>query len=194
MALQAEGPLSPTAISIRLALQWNFVVNDRGEESKPHREAALSALRASGGAGEIRAALEESRTIAHMFASMSPRQATFEEARDTIEKNRAAVAARGALVPAAIKAQLDRALGRVYAGWGDFASAAPLSDSSYAVLASKSDALYDRWELAASRLPLQPSSAATTRRPGTRTMSSSFASKWAMGSILGRPLTTRALH
>jgi len=149
MALQAEGPLSLTAISLRLGLQSLFVNNDRGEESKPHREAALSALRASGAAGEIRAALEESRTIAHMFAGMFPRQATFEEARDTIEKNRAAVAAHGALVPATIKAELDRALGRVYAGWGDFASAAPLIDSSYAVLANKTDRLYDRWELAA---------------------------------------------
>jgi len=153
MALQAEGPLSPTAIDVRLRLQWIFVNNDRGEESKPHREAALWALRASGGAGEIRAALEESRTIANMFGQI-PRQTTFEEARETIERNRSAVAARGALVPASINAQLDRALGRVYAGWGDFASAAPLSDSSYAVLASKSDALYDRWELAASQASL----------------------------------------
>ena len=150
-ALQAEGPLSPIAVSLRLQLQWLYVVNDRGEESKPLREAALSALRASGGAGEIRAALAESETVAQMFSNLTPRQISFEDARDIIEKNRAAVAARGALVPEAIKAQLDRYLSSVYAGWGDFAKAAPLGDSSYAVLSTRAKSLAERWELAATQ-------------------------------------------
>jgi tetratricopeptide (TPR) repeat protein len=150
-ALAVEGPLSPTAISIRLQLEYLFVVNDRGEESKPHRQAALAALRATGGAGEIRAALEESITVAHMFAGMVPSQMSFEEARDTIERNRAAVAARGPIVPARITAQLDEALSKVYVGWGDFARAAPLGESSFAVLSARAESLDERWRLASSQ-------------------------------------------
>jgi len=147
-ALAVEGPLSPTAIGIRLELQWLFVNNDRGEESKPHRQAALSALRTTGAAGEIRAALEESRTVAHMFTGMVPAQISFEEARDTIERNRAAVAVRGAIVPRTITADLDDALGMVYVGWGDFARAAPLTESSHAVLSANAESLGQRWYLA----------------------------------------------
>jgi serine/threonine-protein kinase len=149
-ALAAEGPLSPTAIDIRLQLQHLLIVHDRGDESRAHREAALAALRASGTVGEIRAVLKETEAISKMFSDMVPHQITFKEASEIIERNRASLAARGPLVPASIRASVDQDLGRVYATWGNLALAEPLILQSSAVLAAR-ESLIERMELAASQ-------------------------------------------
>jgi tetratricopeptide (TPR) repeat protein len=150
-ALAAEGPLSPTAIDIRLVLQRLFIVHDRGDESKPYREAALAALRAIGAAGEIRAALVESESASLMF-SISPKQMSFEEAREAVERNRSLLASRGPLVPAVIRASLDRDLGLIYLEWGNLALAEPLLVQSFAVLAPlASQSLSPQWRLVATQ-------------------------------------------
>ncbi len=147
-ALAAEGPLSPTAVDIRLALAWHFLVSDRRDESGVHRQAALAALRASGGAGEIRAALVETKAIAFMFAGMSPRQIAFKEASDAIERNRLFLASRGPLMPATIKASVDKDLGMLYAEWGNTVLAEPLTVESAALLTANAESPYERSHLA----------------------------------------------
>jgi len=150
-ALAAEGPLSPTAIDIRLELQRLFIAHDRGDDSKPYREAALAALRATGAAGEIRAALVESGSASLMFGT-SPKQMSLEEAREAVERNRSLLASRGPLVPAAIRARLDRDLGLIYLHWGNLALAEPLLVQSFAVLAPlASESPTRQWGLVASQ-------------------------------------------
>jgi len=145
-ALAAEGPLSPTAINLRLKLQWTFIVNDRGDESRVHRDAALAALRASGAAGEIRAAIWEAETYSQMF-EMVPRQVSLQEASGALERNRSFLINRGPLVPASIKARIDLELGGVYRGWGNVALAEPLILKSAALLTAQAESLHDKWSL-----------------------------------------------
>jgi len=153
-ALAAEGASSPTAIRIRLSLAWSLVIVDRPEEAKSHLEAALSALRDSGGPGEIGAALNESRFFSHMYAGMSPSQVPFAEARAMVERDRDVVERQGPLVPAKIKASIERELSMVLVRWGDLAAATPLSEHSHAILGAETEAPGARWNLANSEASL----------------------------------------
>jgi eukaryotic-like serine/threonine-protein kinase len=140
-AISAEGPLSPTAIDIRLVMAYNLTRQGRGDEARPLREAALEALRASGTAGEVRAALEE----AEFLATLAPKQQVhFEAAREAIERDRALIAARGPLVPARVRATIDFALGRAYLAWGDLRRADPLISSGAGVLRTEAGTVRDR--------------------------------------------------
>jgi tetratricopeptide (TPR) repeat protein len=150
-ALSAEGASSPTAIRIRLSLAWSLVILDRPEEAKGHLEAALSALRDSGGPGEIGAALSESRFFAHMYAGMSPSQIPFAEARAVVERDREVLERHGHLVPAKIKASIERELSMILVRWGDLAAATPLSDHSHAILETETESPGGRWHLANSQ-------------------------------------------
>jgi hypothetical protein len=143
-ALAAEGPLSPTAISIRTQLSRALVVQDRGAEARPYRDAALAAMRASGGAGDIRAALTEASDNQQMFMT---KQIPFDEARAAIERDRSAIAARGPLVPDTVKAWIDFDLGSAYVLWGNVELAEPLISSSASTLRPRTEALLKRFEL-----------------------------------------------
>ncbi len=103
----------------------------RVEEARLHRDAALAALRASGGAAEIRAALEESNLTLNLFWE---EQIPFAEARAVIERDRAAVQARGALVPESIVASIEFDLGWAHLAWGNVTRAEPLIVRSMAIL------------------------------------------------------------
>lgn len=73
---------------------------------------------------------------------------SFEEAREAVERNRSLLASRGPLVPAAIRATLDRDLGLIYLDWGNLALAEPLLVQSFAVLAPlASQSLTSQWPL-----------------------------------------------
>ena len=132
-ALAAEGPQSVTAIDAQLALAFGLANRNRLAESQAPREAALAALRASGGPGDIRAAHDESALYWSMF---SMDQVSAEEAVRVIERNRDALVTR-ALVPAAVKAAVDLNLGSVLLDWGDIQRAAPLITASAATLGSR---------------------------------------------------------
>jgi hypothetical protein len=72
----------------------------------------------------------------------------FAEAKATIERDKAEVAARGALVPDAIKASIDFDLGNVHLLWGDIKSADPLIASSASTLRPRTEAPGERFDLA----------------------------------------------
>jgi serine/threonine-protein kinase len=144
-ALLAEGPLSRTAIDIRLNVANQLLGSDRYTEARVHWEAALSALRESGGAGDIRAALEESSLSREMF--MMGRM-PFEEARGIIERDRSTITAGGPLVPALIKARVDFNLGSAYALWGNIKMAAPLMSSSAAILRAHAEGPKELFQIA----------------------------------------------
>jgi serine/threonine protein kinase/predicted negative regulator of RcsB-dependent stress response len=141
-AITAEGPSSPAAIDIRLIVASNLALQGRNDEARAPREAALKALRAGGGAGELRAALEESDIDTTLFLT---RQMRFDEAKAAIERDRSMIAMRGPLVPQRIKATIDLNLGRTYLEWGDFERADPLISSSIATLQPQADSIRDRY-------------------------------------------------
>ena len=140
-AIAAEGPTSPTAIDIRLMLASTLAQQGRLEEAQPLREGALAALRAGGGAGEVRAALEESDIDTTLFLM---RQIGFDEARAALERDRLAIVAHGPLVPARVGATIDFDLGRATLEWGDLQRAAPLIAGSVGTLRAQAESLRDR--------------------------------------------------
>ncbi len=144
-ALAAEGPLSRTAIDIRLALAWNLLRHGHEAESRAPREAVLAALRKRGGADEIRAALVESD-----FASFLARGGwvPFEQARALVEGDRRFLAEAGPMVPASIAATVDLYLGLMCGQWGDVGEASRLVESAAARLHPPADALMPRRGLA----------------------------------------------
>jgi tetratricopeptide (TPR) repeat protein len=144
-AQAAEGPQSLVAIDIRLNVARNLVTLERVDESRPYRESALAALRAGGGPGKLRAALEESGSAAEMFEMA---QIPFAQARDAIERNRASVAAQGELVPESIRAAIDFALGTILLDWGNISAAEPLLSGNVVALRARSEGLGERLELA----------------------------------------------
>jgi serine/threonine-protein kinase len=139
--IEAEGPLSPTAIDIRLLMAGNLALQHRHGEARALREAALAALRAGGGAGEVRAALEESDIDTTLFLM---RQIRFDEAQAALERNRATIAARGPLVPARVRAAIDFDLGRAYLEWGDVQRADPLIAGSVPTLHAQAESAAER--------------------------------------------------
>ena len=147
MAIAAEGPLSSAAVDMRISLGRYLVFQNQVRESKTQFEAALAALRAAGGASEIRAILEDARFASLMYG-MDPPQLTFAQARDTMERDRTQLAARGPLVPASIRESLNRDLGELYLSWGDVAAAEPLISQSAKVLWPLAGSLLQQWWMA----------------------------------------------
>jgi eukaryotic-like serine/threonine-protein kinase len=142
-AIAAEGPQSRAAIDLRLSLAHTLVTVAKLDEAKPYREAALEVLRASGGAGEIQAALIESDEA----RAMNQMGVSFEETRLTLERDQAALA-RGALVPESTKALVDLNLGTALARWGDVAAAEPLIARSAATLRTRYEDSTHRFDIA----------------------------------------------
>ena len=115
-AVTAEGALSPVAIDLRLEVARGLISQGRGTDSAAYSEAALAALRETGGASDVRAALEESNIAA---AKNDMGQLAAEPAKTAIEHALGVLNGHGSLVPESIKALVEFDLGRVYATWGD---------------------------------------------------------------------------
>ncbi|WP_158219613.1 serine/threonine-protein kinase [Ideonella sp. A 288] len=144
-ALAAEGPQSVAAIDIRLLLAYSMATHNRLDESRVQREAALSALRALGGASEIRAALEESALMRTMFEMG---QVGFDEARATMARNRAFVASVDKRLPAAVGATIDLHQGVAHTLWGDVERGDRLVMSAVSILGPSAESPELRWDLA----------------------------------------------
>ena len=121
MALAIEGPLSRLAIDSRLVLSRRYFELGRLDDGKPHRAAALAALRSRGGPDEIRAAMTEAQFAAEMSASWShgKRLLSFEEAHATLEKIEADLMSKGKQVPALSLARVRFLLGVLDLSWGN---------------------------------------------------------------------------
>ncbi|MEO6409987.1 MAG: serine/threonine-protein kinase [Burkholderiaceae bacterium] len=118
-ALVAEGPLSQTAIEIRIWLANRLLWYGRYDESIAPRESALKALRASGLAGEMRAALLESAAARGM---VNAGMIAFPTAVAKVEQDIAFVRSKGELAPERILPHIELNLAAIYLYAGDYMS------------------------------------------------------------------------
>jgi eukaryotic-like serine/threonine-protein kinase len=141
-ALAAEGPLSSTAIEVRLALARELVRRHRLQDAEGFRNGALEALRKRGGGSEIRAAFEESKVARDMVESDT---IAFTDARTRIERALSLLAERGRLVPSVVRANIELDLGMVYLVNGDILRAEPLISKSIPILSA--GAVSSAWQV-----------------------------------------------
>jgi eukaryotic-like serine/threonine-protein kinase len=144
-ALVAEGPQSDTAASIRLALTYSLVVRNRQEEGQAMLDAALAALRARGGASELKAAMQESSLVRQMSLMG---QMDHERAKAAIQRNLDFVEAQRDTVPPGIRARIEYQLGVVEYIWGEIEASGRLMDRAELHFEPASEDLLERWELA----------------------------------------------
>ncbi len=144
-ALSAEGPLSPTAIDVRLVVARELAAQMRGGEASRYHAAALKALRDTGGASDVRAALEESEQAGRMFQMG---QLPAAAAAAAIGQAQQQLAARGNLLPDRIRASIDFDMGKVLVLSGDLKAAAPLVSGSAAVLRAQDPGPRERFQYA----------------------------------------------
>jgi len=144
-ALAAEGPLSPTAIDVRLIVARELAAQARGADADRHLQLALKALRDTGGAADVRAALEESEQAGRMFQMG---QMPADAAVAAIRQAQTVLAARGNLVPARIRASIDFDMGKILTMSGDLQAADPLISGSAAVLRAQGAGPRERFQYA----------------------------------------------
>jgi tetratricopeptide (TPR) repeat protein len=137
-AVAAEGPASPVANDIRLALASSLLNAARPDDARPLFESGIALLRAMGGGSEVRASREEAY---YAFMMYTVGAIGFAEARQTIERDQRSLSVRGPLVPASVRARVDFYLGQTYLRWGDIDRADALLSASTAVLLPLSDVL-----------------------------------------------------
>jgi eukaryotic-like serine/threonine-protein kinase len=145
-AIAVEGPLSPVAVDIRLMVSRELAALARGSEAGKYHEAALTALRDTGGAADIRAAREESDLAGRLY---QVQQMSFAEAQAAIERAQAVLATHGALVPDLIKATIDFDLAKLLVLRGDLKAVEPLLARSVPVLLRHIEGPQERFPLAA---------------------------------------------
>lgn len=116
-ALLAEGPLSTTAIAMRLAVAQALADTQHPEQATKQFDAAITTLRQLGGAHEIRAAFEASTFAARRNTRSG--QITGTEAITTIERNRAVLAASTLPMPEWFVPYVDFWLGLVKTNYGE---------------------------------------------------------------------------
>ena len=132
LALEAEGPLSRRAVTMRLALVLRLGgFNGTLGVAKQHLAAALASMRAAGGDDDPVAALAEADAMARFYDA---HLIAFEEARDAIERSRQRLRRAGNALPSEAVARADLALGRVYLTWGDFERSEALIAAAFPLL------------------------------------------------------------
>ena len=143
-ALSAEGRNSNIAINIQLNEAHQLISSSRFEEGRPLIKVALDELRASGAAGEIRAAVEAADFAYYVFEGNG---SSFDEAASVIERSRLFLGSGLSMIPASVLAQVDYDLGRVDARWGSLTDAEHLIKSSAPAVEASSDNPYVQWDL-----------------------------------------------
>jgi tetratricopeptide (TPR) repeat protein len=148
LAEAAEGPLSRSAMLARTTMASRLVFGNRAGAAKPHVAAALAAMRALGGPGDVRAALEEARFASWMFPL---RAATFAEAASAAEGSLASLRSPAANAPPLVIAEVEQRLGNIYLAWGDVSRAQLLIAKSSPVLLASMQGPRWQWD---NRIPL----------------------------------------
>lgn len=131
-ALRSEGPLSLTAIDIRLSVSRVLADTSHRDAAKEHFDAAVAALRQRGGAHEVRAAF----ATAH-FAyrqRMGGMQVPANEAIAAIQQSRAVLRGSSLPIPDWWLPQIDFWLGAIRVDNGDVAGGLPLMEFNEAAL------------------------------------------------------------
>jgi eukaryotic-like serine/threonine-protein kinase len=134
IALQAEGAHSRTAVRLRSTVANYMIGLNRHAEARPYIDAALSSLRASGGAGEIQAAVMSSEYWATMFETDLT---TRDEPVATIERNRALLAAQQG-IPPTVRARVDMAFAYTLTQRGELLEARRVISPSASILKAAS--------------------------------------------------------
>jgi tetratricopeptide (TPR) repeat protein len=135
MAINVEGPLSPTCIDMRISLgRWLIQTNNVAEGRKVI-ESAIAALQISGGAGALRAAVVSANIWKWLY---SMRAIPYAEASATIESSRALLASSSAPIPPIVLANIDYELADVRVIGGDLRAGGPdLKNVAPVLLAAK---------------------------------------------------------
>jgi tetratricopeptide (TPR) repeat protein len=116
MAVNVEGPLSATAIDMRISLgRWLIGINHISEGSKMIYS-ATSVLQIAGGPNALRAAVINAQTVARLFVV---RALPYSEAVSAIESSRAVLKTSPAPIPPIVLQKLDYELAAVRVDGGD---------------------------------------------------------------------------
>ncbi len=131
LALIAEGPLSTTAISMRLPAAFRIMQHENFKLAREYFDEAEKALRQLGGAHEVRASFEAAEFATNMFSygSITP-----SEAIEQISRDRALLAASNLPIPEWYLPYLDRNIAFIKMISGDLTSGIPLFEFSEATL------------------------------------------------------------
>ncbi len=145
IANEAAGALERAEVDIRLDFVDELVKHRRGNEAKAHLATALATMRASGGSGDITAALAEAQAaslLAHKY------EVSFEEAGEMVQRARASVGDRTDL-PLAISAVFELCLGQINVWSGRVEEGYPLLARAAAVLRPSTEAPQARLDIVA---------------------------------------------
>jgi hypothetical protein len=145
-ALAAEGPSSPTAIEMRIALARSLIEISHFDKGRETIEVALATMRAMGGVSPFRAALAEGNFWARLY---SMRGTSYEEAVWTIERDRALLAPMPVPVPAQVQAQLDFTMAEVHIDHGSLQLGSALLEASAPTLLASTQSLRVRYGIIA---------------------------------------------
>jgi serine/threonine-protein kinase len=148
-ALRVEGVNSPTAVDLRISRARNLLVLDPHayKIARKMLEAALSVLRSSGGANEIRASMIEAH-FATLLVELN--EISLSEAINLIERARSLLGTEATHAPKESIAQLDFWLGRVYLDRGHLAEAERLLPRSAEIVRVSTQSLKIHRELSGS--------------------------------------------
>jgi serine/threonine-protein kinase len=127
----AEGPLSTTAISMRLPAAFRIMQHANYKLARQYFDEAEKALRQLGGAHEVRASFEAAEFTTNLFsyASITP-----SEAIDQISHDRALLAASNLPIPEWYFPYLDRNIAFIKMTSGDVTTGIPLFELSESLL------------------------------------------------------------
>jgi len=145
-AIAAEGPLSPEAAHIRIAVAMRLAQTPRDAQARAHIDAALAALRALGGVHEVRAAFESARFARRRF--IFGRHGSAADALTQIDAGRAELAASTLPLPEWFIPLAEFWSAEVKLATGDIAGAVPVMDRHAAVLDRHILAPRERMDLA----------------------------------------------
>ncbi|HQR54133.1 MAG TPA: hypothetical protein PLZ79_12765, partial [Burkholderiales bacterium] len=147
-ALKVEGPLSATAIGIRMHRARMLIANNRPQEAFPLRDAALSAWHTLGGVHELRAALAtadmQQFLAAKNFASYPETLAVLRDVQATLDSYPGPI-------PVEVRAEIEEGYGAALLNSGDIIAALPLLLRSSEVLGSPTQTLWRQLGAAGTR-------------------------------------------
>lgn len=135
-ALRVEGPLSPTAVTMRLKYFDLLTESRQAKEAQAQLAAALAAMRASGGDDDPAAAHAEVASLSSMVDYML---IPAEQAIAAIDRARKSIDAHGRSVPALVRANLDLAYARRLSAWGNAELAYSLAQKATPVVRQSTD-------------------------------------------------------
>jgi tetratricopeptide (TPR) repeat protein len=142
IALEAEGPLSRTAMNARTSVAYRLIGAGRLGDARPYEDAALAAMRLVGGANDVRAALTEAH---HALWAYQSGAGPFTDADKAHERALATLRSQSWAASPHLLAALDDHFGRRMLMWGDVQRGAPILLQATTALLAEDHGLPERW-------------------------------------------------